>query len=216
MYKYYNQTNYPHVLYPIVTDMPELKQDKVTVKQAGCGLCAACMLIENYTDHSFPLIDCLELSMAVGGNHSPGTDMDVLAPHVAKRFGLEVVCTDSAELLVDHLKAGYMAIACVAGDRPEEDYVGVFSHGGHFVTVVGINEHDVVTILDPSQTEDKYEIEGRKEKVHVNGNVLTCNVDVLTMDCRYRDPKYYEEGTFKKYLEFAGSEANRNRYWLFK
>ncbi len=216
MYKYYNQTNYPHVLYPIITDMPELHQDKVTVKQAGCGLCAACMLIENYTNQSFPLIDCLELSMAVGGNHSPGTDMDVLAPHVAKRFGLEVVCTDSADLLVQHLKAGFMAIACVAGDRPEEDYVGVFSHGGHFVTVVGIDERNVVTILDPSQTDDKYDIVGRKEKVHVEGNVLTCDVDVLIQDCRYREPKYYADGNFKKYLEFAGDKANRNRYWLFK
>ncbi len=216
MYKYYNQTKYPHVLYPIITDMPELHQDKVTVKQAGCGLCAACMLVENYTGKSFPLVDCLELSMSVNANHSPGTDMDVLAPHVAKKFGLEVICTDSKEKMYEHLKKGYMAIACVAGDREEENYVGVFSHGGHFVTVVGMDENDVVTILDPSQTEDKYTIEGRKEKVHVNENVLTCDFDVLATDCRYREPKYYPDGNFKKYLEFAGDEANRNRYWLFK
>jgi hypothetical protein len=216
MYKYYNQTNYPHVLYPILTDMPELHQDKVTVKEAGCGLCATCMLVENYTDKSFPLIECLELSMSVGANHSPGTDMDVLAPHIAKKFDLEVVCTDSGELLKKHLQNGYMAVACVAGDRPEEDYVGVFSHGGHFVTVLNIDENDIVTILDPSQTDDKYTIEGRKEKVQVNGNVLTCDINVLTTDCRYREPKYYADGNFKKYLEFAPEDANQNRYWLFK
>ena len=45
-----------------------------------------------------------------------------------------------------------MAVACVAGDRPEEDYVGVFSHGGHYVAVIGIDEDgEGIRILDPSQ-----------------------------------------------------------------
>ena len=215
MYKYYNQLHYPHVLYPILTDMPELHQDKVTVKQAGCGLCAASMLVENYKKEEFPLIDCLELSLSCHANHSPGTDMDVLAPAVAQKFNLSVVCTDSELLLKEHLQNGYMAIACVAGDRPEEDYVGVFSHGGHFVCVVNMDENEQVTILDPSQTPDKYSIPERS-MVHVNGHVLTCDFDVLSKDCRYREVKYYEEGNFKKYLEFAGNHANRNRYWLFK
>ena len=80
MYHYLNQTDYPHVLYPTMTAIPELTRRDSTVRSAGCGLCSACMVVENLTGRPFPLIDCLELSMAVGANHSPGTDMDVLAP----------------------------------------------------------------------------------------------------------------------------------------
>lgn len=59
-----------------------------------------------------------------------------------------------------------MAVACSAGDRPEEDYIGVFSHGGHFIAVVGIEEDgEHITVLDPSLMPDKYQEDGRRDKV---------------------------------------------------
>ena len=118
--RYYNQTNYPHVPYPTLTDLPELGRSDTTVRDAGCGLCASCMVVENMTGREFPLIDCLELSINVNANHSPGTDLTVLGPYIAERFDLDLVITDDPELLRAHLKKGYMAVACSAGDRPEE------------------------------------------------------------------------------------------------
>ena len=171
--RYYNQTNYPHVPYPTLTDLPELGRSDTTVRDAGCGLCASCMVVENMTGREFPLIDCLELSINVNANHSPGTDLTVLGPYIAERFDLDLVITDDPELLRAHLKKGYMAVACSAGDRPEEDYIGVFSHGGHFIAVVGIEEDgEHITVLDPSLMPDKYQEDGRRDKVIVNGNVL--------------------------------------------
>ena len=41
MYYYLNQTNYPHVAYPTLTDLPELMRADSTVRSAGCGLCSA-------------------------------------------------------------------------------------------------------------------------------------------------------------------------------
>ena len=125
--RYYNQTNYPHVPYPTLTDLPELGRSDTTVRDAGCGLCASCMVVENMTGREFPLIDCLELSINVNANHSPGTDLTVLGPYIAERFDLDLVITDDPELLRAHLKKGYMAVACSAGDRPEED-ISVYSH----------------------------------------------------------------------------------------
>ena len=107
---YINQTNYPHVSYPTLTDLPELGGSKATVKSSGCGLCATCMVVENMTGKSFPLIDCLELSIAVNANHSPGTDLEVLAPYVAERFDLDLVMTEDPELVREHLKKGFMAV----------------------------------------------------------------------------------------------------------
>lgn len=214
--KYYNQTNYPHVPYPTLTDLPELGGVSSTVRDAGCGLCASCMVIENMTGEDFPLIECLELSLNVHANHSPGTDMTLLGPYIAERFHLNLVMTDDAELVREHLKKGFMAVACAAGDRPEEDYVGVFSHGGHYMAVVGIDaDGEHIRVLDPSQVPGKYDIEGRREKVIVNGHILHTTMTVLAEDCRYREPKYYADGDFKKWLEFAGEPANRMRYFLF-
>ena len=216
---YINQTNYPHVSYPILTDLPELGGSKATVKSSGCGLCATCMVVENMTGKSFPLIDCLELSIAVNANHSPGTDLEVLAPYVAERFDLDLVMTEDPELVREHLKKGFMAVACAAGDRPEEDYVGVFSHGGHYIAVIGIDEdNEHIRILDPSQVPGKYEIEGRWDKVIVNGHILHSTMKVLAEDCRRRETANYEDGSFKKWLEYEEKKGTRkewNRYFLF-
>ena len=150
MYYYLNQTNYPHVAYPTLTDLPELMRADSTVRSAGCGLCSASMVVTNLTGREFSLIDCLELSLAVGANHSPGTDMDLLAPYVAERFDLDLVATDDPELLREHLKRGGMAVANVTGDRPEDSHVGLFSHGGHYVAVVGIEEDGELGLILPS------------------------------------------------------------------
>ena len=66
MYYYLNQTNYPHVAYPTLTDIPELMRADSTVRSAGCGLCSASMVVTNLTGREFSLIDCLELSLEPG------------------------------------------------------------------------------------------------------------------------------------------------------
>ena len=216
MYYYVNQTDYPHVLYPTLTDLPEWECKTSTVKDAGCGLCAASMVVTNLTGIDFPLIDALELSLAVNANHSPGTDMDRLSPYVAERFDLDLVKTDDPELLREHLLRGGMAIAVAVGDRPEDDHIGVFSHGGHFIAVVAIEEDgEHITVLDPSQVPGKYQEEGRVGKVIENGHILHTTMTVLAEDCKYREAKYYPDGDFKEYLLASGPDANRNRYYLF-
>lgn len=213
---YVNQKNYPHVLYPTLTDIPEYASYTTTVSDSGCGLCAASMVVTNMTKTPFPLIDCLELSLAVNANHSPGTNMDRLAPYVAERFDLDLVMTGDPELLREHLKQGYMAVATATGDRPEEDWIGVFSHGGHYIAVVGIDEDgEGITVLDPSQTADKYLEVGRHDKVVVNGNYIHTTMAVLATDCKFRPAENYPEGGFKAWLEFRGDTLTKNRYYLF-
>lgn len=212
---YLNQKNYPHVSYPTLTDIPELMNANSTVSSAGCGLCAASMVVTNLTGTEFPLIDCLELSLAVNANHSPGTDMDVLAPYVAERFHLDLVMTEDPELLRQHLIRGGMAVATATGDRPEDGHIGLFSHGGHYIAVVGIDEdQEHIVVLDPSQVPGKYEEEGRVGQVVENGYYIHTTMKILAEDCRYREVEQYPEGEFKAWLKFANAES-RNRYYLF-
>lgn len=217
-YVYYNQKKYPNVSYPLLTDYPEAGFGRTTFAQAGCGLCAASMLVENMLKRPFPLIESLELSVKVGGNHSIGTDMHRLAPHIAERFSLEV--KESAELseLLEHLKAGYQAIAYITGDRPEAGYTGVFSHGAHYVTVVAYEEErNRVVILDPSQLPGKFDEEGRTGKVEVDGYVLRCTPQVLDEDVTDRDLRLTENEEIRKWaLAEPGNETNGIHYFLFK
>ena len=82
--------------------------------------------------------------------------------------------------------------------------------------MVGMDEDkEHILVLDPSQVPGKYDIEGRREKVIVNGNILHTTMTVLEQDCRYREPDFYEDGDFKKWLKHAGEPANRMRYFLF-
>ena len=215
MYYYVNQTRYPHVPYPTMTAIPALTRNDTTVRSAGCGLCSASMVVTNLTGVEFPLIDSLELSMSVNANHSPGTDMDLFAPYVAERFDLDLEMTDDPERLRQHLLRGGMAIANVTGDRPEDGYVGLFSHSGHYVAVVAIEEDgEHITVLDPSQLPDKFLEEGRRGKVVENGYCLHTTLSILAEDCKFRPMECYPEGEFRSWMEFDGRTVH-NRYYLF-
>ena len=56
MYYYLNQTNYPHVSYPTLTDLPEWTRTDSTVRSAGCGLCSASMVLTNLTGREFSIV----------------------------------------------------------------------------------------------------------------------------------------------------------------
>ncbi|MGP7817357.1 hypothetical protein [Niallia sp. 01092] len=185
---YLNQLEYEHIHYLTNTLKGGLGPGKDNVKTAGCGLCCSCMVVENLTLDSFPLEECLEMSISLKANEQPGTDMIILGPAVAEKFGLDLKMTNSAEELLDHLRNGGMAIANTGGDR--EAYTGVFSHGGHYITVVSA-KGSTLCILDPSLSADKYEEEGRKGKVKIDGSFIYCDISILAKDCENRNPAYY-------------------------
>ena len=54
-YKYWNQNNYPDIPY-----------GDGTVASSGCGLCSACMVVENLTGQSFTPAEAVELANVLG------------------------------------------------------------------------------------------------------------------------------------------------------
>lgn len=185
---YLNQLDYPDLYYPTNTSKGGLGPGKDNVKTAGCGLCCCCMVVENMTLEHFPLVDCLHMAMDLEANLKPGTDLKILGKAVAEKFGLVFSTTDSPEELLAHLKNGGMAIANSGGDR--EGYTGLFTHGGHYITVISA-DGDTVCVLDPSQTPDKYDTPERKGKVKVDGHFVYCSIRTLMEDCSNRQPAYY-------------------------
>ncbi|MBR2834721.1 MAG: C39 family peptidase [Coriobacteriales bacterium] len=214
---YVNQRNYPHICYPTMTGVPGRKRMDTTISSSGCGVCSASMIVQNLTGEEFSLADAMELSIAVGANHSPGTDMGVLAPYVAERFELDLVETTDPSKIRELLGQGYMAIANISGDRPEDEHIGLFSHGGHYVVVVDYDATtDMVTILDPSQVPGKFLEQGREGKVIENGYILHTQFTTLAEDCLPRSTEYYPEGSdFRVWLDYTHKTNSENAFFLF-
>ena len=192
--KYVNQLEYAHIPYPTRTSMEgeEFERGrKTTVRSSGCGLCSAVMVADRLlVNYDFDLDAAASLSLEVAANHKPGTDYKRFAPAFAERMGFRWECSDDLEDLRQCLRTNGAAVVHIGGDR--EGHIGVFSHGGHYIVAVGLEDDGRFVILDPSYKEGKYEEEGRKGLVEVkNGVIALCHGEVLEADTTDKDPKFW-------------------------
>lgn len=188
--KYLNQLEYPHIPYPTGLDLDDSRFQKATIKEAGCGLCCLSMMVDQLTTKELPLEECIALSQANGANREIGTNMKILAPVVVEKFDLQYSTTDSIETALDCLHAGGRVICNVGGDRDDGAYVGLFSHGGHYILLVSENAGRVC-VMDPSWREDKFQEPGREGKVSQDGVLVYCTTAQLARDSDNRSPAFY-------------------------
>lgn len=185
--KYVNQLEYPDWLYVTRTDMEGEDKEKgrtTTIRSSGCGLCSAIMVADRLVpDCSFGLKDALKMSYDHKANHRKGTDYKRFAPPFAEKFGLDLEMTNDPERLRYCLRTGGAAVLHVKVDR--EGYVGVFSHGGHYIVAISEERDGRIAILDPSYFEGKYEEEGRQGLVELrNGVVAISDMKVLVEETK--------------------------------
>lgn len=180
---FYNQNDYEHVPYPCEAE-PEAE-----IKSSGCGVCSACMIVENMTEHKLSVEECARLSLSVGGRDNDGTDMQKLGPVIAERYGLTYAETDNPKKALEHLNGGHgMIIANPGGDR--EGHVGLFTTTGHYIVLAEARGR-TVRVLDPNLKPDSFDREGRKGYVFVDGTNIYCDIAVVAEDCLNRDPAFY-------------------------
>ena len=192
--KYVNQLDHPEILYPTNTDLPDEQRGErwkyTTFASSACGLACAIMVADRLrVDPGFGIPEALALSYDCGGNHSVGTDYKVFAPAFAAKFNLRYEGTNDPERLRHCLRTGGAAVLNSGGDR--DGYVGVFTHGGHYITAIAELEDGRICILDPSQKDGKYAEPGRVGKVEVDGHLLYTDMQVLVDDCSNRDPGFH-------------------------
>ena len=178
---FYNQNDYPNLPYV-------WKNDGATVASSGCGLCACCMVVEALTAQRFTPAEAAELALSCGARDDTGTEISILAAAVARRFGLRYELTNDAGRLLQFLQDGRgLAVANSGGDRP--GWTGVFTTGGHFIVLAAANGREI-TVWDPSITPTKYDREGRRDKVRVEGGSVYADIAVIARDCDHRTPSY--------------------------
>ena len=189
--RYLNQRDYPDTPYLTDTETPDSQRSKTgTVKQSGCGICTAIMLVDRLCcNKSFDLQDAIQLSYKTGANHRPGTDYTLYAPAFAEKFHLRFEASNDIEDLLRCLRTGGAAAVNVGGDR--EGRVGLLSHGGHFVLALDQAEDGRIVLLDPDQYDGKFEEPGREGKVEIKDRrFIYCPAEELQADCVGKDPAY--------------------------
>ena len=148
--RHINQRRYSYIPYPQWTDEPDNPRGKKgTVRSGGCGLCCACMVVDQLTTEKFPVREAAQLSMAVGANHKSGTDMKIFGPVFAEKFGLTYAASTDIDEAIEAVRDGGRVIVLVGATEPK--HKGIFTKGGHYITIVSATRHEVC-ILDPSRS----------------------------------------------------------------
>ncbi|MBQ6875243.1 MAG: hypothetical protein IJN46_03280 [Lachnospiraceae bacterium] len=192
--KYISQLDYSEMSYVTKTDVENEEQCErgkhTTVRSSGCGLCASIMVADRLlVNYDFDLQSAIQLSYDMKANHLSGTDYKRYAPAFAEKLGLSLEMTNDPERLCYCLRTGGAAVLHVAEC---EDYIGVFTHGGHYVAAIAEEPDGRIAILDPSFREGKYDEEGRKGKVEIkNGVICLCDLQVVEKETAGRTPGMY-------------------------
>ena len=174
--RYLNQLEYGHIPYQHNMGNGGAPEERRNVGTSGCGLCSACMVVDGLTDKRLGIEECVRLSEDNKANLDLGTDMTVLGPIIAEKFGLTYGRTESLEEAIAHLQRGGMIISHVS--HPEGQ-PGLFTYRGHYIVLVATDGKEFC-ILDPSYKEGKFDIPERVGKVNdKNAPYLYCDVNVL-------------------------------------
>ena len=191
--KYVNQKKYPDMIYVTRANPEDPKHElgkKTTVSNAGCALCSAVMLVDRLLPNfEFGLEDAMAISYESKANWSCGTSRKFF-PAVAEKLGFRFEFGSTIEELKHCLQTGGAAMVTVSEVKGE--HVGLFTHGGHVMAIVGVEPDGRLAILDPSYLPGKFEEEGRVGKVEIKNDVIIlCEPEVLHEETRARQPGAY-------------------------
>ena len=184
---YLNQLEYEHIPYP--TRVKQAEPRNSTVRSSGCGLCSACMVVDGLTTEVLTIEECVRIAMECEANHSVGTDMKVLAPVIAERYGLRYTQSNELSEAIACLQRGGRIIAHVG--VPEGKEIGLFTKGGHYIALIA-SDGETFTILDPSYKAGKFDIPERAGKVDErHAPILYCDVHTVHAEMKPNRIKYH-------------------------
>ena len=188
--KYINQLDHTHMRYVTRTD-PEYGDSgkTTTIRSSGCGLCSAIMVADRLLpDYKFELYDAIDLSYETKANHGRGTDPLFFAAF-AQKLGLDYKKATTTEELIHCLQTGGAAVVHVG---KVEGRVPLFTKGGHYMAVIGVERDGRLAILDPSYFPGKYDEEGRQGKVEMkNGVIAVTSMQVLMEETDGRSQRFF-------------------------
>ena len=188
--KHVNQRKYSYIPYPQLMDEPDNPYGKkASVRGGGCGLCSACMIVDQLTTQTLPVRECAELSMKIGANHCDGTDMKMLGPAIAEKYNLDFSMVKDIGQVVKALHNGARVIALVSAKGPTNK--GIFTQGGHYIVLISADEDDEICVLDPSWTSKKFNKWVKKGLVRTEDTLVYIKPEVLDAERKNESVDYF-------------------------
>ena len=173
---FYCQLDYKHISYPSPSSI------NGNIADNGCGVCCASMVVEALCNIEYPIEVSARFSKKSGAREGFGTNMAILAPAIADEFNLKVIPTyDTKEVLKFLQDKKGLVIANTIGDH--DDWIGVFSDGRHYIVLCSA-DNNTVGVWDPMYREGRYDIEGRKGKVKMDGFTAYADFSIVENDCQ--------------------------------
>lgn len=185
---YINQRDYPDMPYPNNADNDYQPPENQNIAKCGCGLCSACMVVDQLTTQKLGLEECIGLSVANKANVRPGTRMVDLGPAVAEKFGLKFSHTGDKEEMLACLRRGGRVIVNVA-NRPDGTR-GLFTKTGHYMVLIAA-DGERICFLDPYYGLEYNEGELKEKVDSSRAPLLYCDLDLLEYETENRKIKYY-------------------------
>lgn len=168
-----------------------------TIKDAGCGITCAAMMVATLCDPKITPVEMADYSVKNGFRiDGCGTSANIF-PALAAKYTLTHKAVKTIQEAVKMLQDGFLIVANVKGGAD-----GLFSTGGHYILLTGIKNDGRIVVYDPFNYAGKFNTSARKGKVEINGNEIYVSKELLDADMRH---------DFSAYIGLKGS-LNMNDY----
>lgn len=126
---------------------------------SGCGVCASLMVLHNFGFTGLDTAAWTQKCLLMGARSADGTNMNTVAAYLEKHYSIVSKRAKSVADLKVHLKAGGKAIVCVSGGGKK-----LFSNGGHYIYIGGIDKSGNMIVLDPYWYDGKFTMTANRRK----------------------------------------------------
>ena len=146
--RYFNQQDYEDFYYskdPYKKIQFGSKKSPATIKSHGCGPTSLAIILSSFLNKDINPIETTSKVCLSGGCDSSGTIAGHLVT-VAKEYGLKASTTSKDQEVIDALKTKNSLVIVLMGP-------GVFTSGGHYIVLTGVNSKGQVSVADPNSRE---------------------------------------------------------------
>ena len=126
---------------------------------SGCGVCASLMVLHNFGFTGLDTAAWTQKCLLMGARSADGTNMDKVAAFIEWHFSIVSKRAKTVADLKNHLKAGGKAIVCVSGGGKK-----LFSNGGHYIYIGGLDKSGNLIVLDPYWYDGKFTMTANRRK----------------------------------------------------
>ena len=126
---------------------------------SGCGVCASLMVLHNFGFTSLDTAAWTQKCLLMGARSADGTNMNTVAAYLEKHYSIVSKRAKTVADLKNHLKAGGKAIVCVSGGGEK-----LFSNGGHYIYIGGLDKSGNLIVLDPYWYDGKFTMTANRRK----------------------------------------------------